>query len=61
VNLPAEQFDHVITPTTEIITPQYRRYAMLLLVLVFTSSHVDRQILAILLQPIKLELQLSDT
>jgi len=61
VNLPAEQFDHVTTPTTEIITPQYRRYAMLLLVLVFTSSHVDRQILAILLQPIKLELQLSDT
>jgi predicted MFS family arabinose efflux permease len=43
------------------ITPQYRRYAMLLLVLVFTSSHVDRQILAILLQPIKLEMQLSDT
>jgi predicted MFS family arabinose efflux permease len=34
---------------------------MLLLVLVFTSSHVDRQILAILLQPIKLEMQLSDT
>jgi hypothetical protein len=56
VNLPAEQFGHVTTPTTEIITPQYRRYAMLLLVLVFTTSHVDRQILAILLQPIKLEL-----
>lgn len=44
-----------------VITPQYRRYALLLLLLVFTSSHVDRQILAILLQPIKQELLLSDT
>ena len=61
MNLPAEQIEHEATATTEIITPQYRRYAMLLLVLVFTSSHVDRQILAILLQPIKLELQLTDT
>jgi len=49
------------SPVPAVITPQYRRYAMLLLVLVFTSSHVDRQILAILLQPIKLEMQLSDT
>jgi MFS family permease len=61
VNLSAEQHEQIAVPTTEVITPQYRRYAMLLLVLVFTSSHVDRQILAILLQPIKLELQLSDT
>lgn len=61
MNLPAEQHEQVTAPTSEIITPQYRRYAMLLLVLVFTSSHVDRQILAILLQPIKMELQLSDT
>ncbi len=61
MNVPAEQRAHADVPATDIITPQYRRYAMLLLVLVFTSSHVDRQILAILLQPIKLELQLSDT
>lgn len=51
----------MMPPASSIITPQYRRYAMLLLVLVLTSSHVDRQILAILLQPIKLEMQLSDT
>lgn len=53
-----------IPPTaviTGIISPQYRRYALLLLLLVFTSSHVDRQILAILLEPIKHELVLSDT
>jgi len=61
VNLSAEKKEFAVSFTTEIITPQYRRYAMLLLVLVLTSSHVDRQILAILLQPIKLELQLSDT
>ncbi len=46
---------------TEILTPEYRRYALLILVLVYTSSHVDRQILAILLEPIKHELALSDT
>ena len=39
-------------PTTEIITPEYRRYALILLLLVYTSSHVDRQILAILLEHI---------
>ena len=61
MNLTAEKREHETSFTSEILTPQYRRYAMLLLVLVFTSSHVDRQILAILLQPIKLELQLSDT
>jgi predicted MFS family arabinose efflux permease len=48
-------------PATEIITPEYRRYALILLLLVYTSSHVDRQILAILLEPIKQELALSDT
>ncbi|MSQ47771.1 MAG: MFS transporter [Deltaproteobacteria bacterium] len=47
--------------TPAVLTPQYRRYALLLLLLVFTSSHVDRQILAILLQPIKQELLLTDT
>lgn len=49
-------------PTTVVlITPGYRRYTLLILVLVFTSSHIDRQILAILLEPIKRELLLSDT
>lgn len=50
-----------LEPAAALITPQYRRYALILLLLVFTSSHVDRQILAILLEPIKHELVLSDT
>lgn len=41
--------------------PGYRWYALGLLTLVFTSSHVDRQIMGMLLQPIKLELGASDT
>jgi hypothetical protein len=47
-------------PPIDLITSQYRRYALFLLFLVFTSSHVDRQILAILLESIKHELVLSD-
>jgi len=39
----------------------YKWYALGVLTLVFTSSHVDRQIMAILLQPIKQELGASDT
>ena len=39
----------------------YRRYALGILVLVYCSSHVDRQIMGILLEPIKLELGASDT
>ena len=41
--------------------PWYKWYALGVLTLVYTSSHVDRQIMAILLQPIKLELDASDT
>ncbi|HEY5646628.1 MAG TPA: MFS transporter [Pseudomonadales bacterium] len=40
---------------------RYRWYALGVLVLVFTSSHVDRQIMGILLEPIKQELGASDT
>ena len=39
----------------------YRWYALGVLVLVFTSSHVDRQIMGILLEPIKNDLGASDT
>lgn len=39
----------------------YRWYALGVLVLVFASSHVDRQIMGILLEPIKTELGASDT
>ena len=41
--------------------PWYRWYALGMLTLVFTSSHVDRQIMGMLLQPIKLELGATDT
>jgi len=41
--------------------PGYRWYALGMLTLVFTSSHVDRQIMAIVLEPIKQELGASDT
>ena len=41
-------------------TQWYRWYALAILVLVYCSSHVDRQIMGILLEPIKLELGASD-
>ncbi|MCH1550615.1 MAG: MFS transporter, partial [Pseudomonadales bacterium] len=43
------------------ITKQQRSYTLFLLVIVFTSSHVDRQIVAILQEPIKLAFGISDT
>ena len=43
------------------ISAAYRRYALFVLVLVFTSSHIDRQIMGILIQPIKEEFLVSDT
>ena len=41
--------------------PWYRWYALFILLMVYTSSHVDRQIMGILLEPIKMELNASDT
>lgn len=41
--------------------PGYKWYALSVLTLVYTSSHVDRQIMGIVLEPIKLELGASDT
>ena len=46
---------------SEEITDRQRRYTLFMLVLVFTSSHVDRQIMGILGQPIKESLLISDT
>ena len=60
----AQQPDLISEPTSTTalgITAAYRRYALIILLLVFASSHVDRQILAILLEPIKHDLVLSDT
>ena len=42
-------------------SPAYRNYALGMLMLAYTANYVDRQILSILLQPIKMELGLSDT
>ena len=43
------------------VTDRQRRYTLFMLVLVFTSSHVDRQIMGILGQPIKESLLITDT
>jgi predicted MFS family arabinose efflux permease len=50
-----------MTDKTEIITTRQKNYTLFVLVLVFTSSHVDRQIMGILGQSIKESLQISDT
>lgn len=43
------------------VTNGYRRYVLGILLTVYTFNYLDRQILSILLQPIKDEMQLSDT
>jgi hypothetical protein len=43
------------------MSPASRNYALGVLMLAYTANYVNRQILSILLQPIKLELGLSDT
>jgi predicted MFS family arabinose efflux permease len=43
------------------VTDHQRKYTLFMLVLVFTSSHVDRQIMGILGQPIKESLLITDT
>ncbi len=47
------------TPVT--ISPAYRRYALFVLLLAYISSYVDRQIMGILVEPIRLEFDLTDT
>lgn len=51
------------TPETNVpeVSKRQRSYTLFLLVLVFTASHVDRQIVAILQVPIKAAFQISDT
>ena len=43
------------------IEPAYARYALGLLVLLYVVNYIDRQILAVLLEPIKQDLGVSDT
>ena len=42
-------------------TPSYRRYVLFILTGVYTFNFIDRQILVILAEPIKADLNLSDT
>ncbi len=48
----AQQFD---------VKPNYRRYVLGILLTVYTFNYLDRQILSILLEPIKRDMELSDT
>jgi len=43
------------------VTEGQRRYTLFLLLLIFTFSNIDRHILSVLLEPIKHDLNLSDT
>ena len=43
------------------VTEGQRRYTLAILLLIFTFSNIDRHILAVLLEPIKHDLNLSDT
>jgi len=58
---PASPPDAPETDTVVSFSDSYRRYALGLLTVVYVFNFVDRQILSILLQPIKEDLQLSDT
>ncbi len=46
---------------TSVFSPAARQYALSVLVVVYTFNFIDRQILSILLEPIKHDLHLSDT
>ena len=50
-----------VTGESSSMTPNYRMYTMMVLLLAYTSSYVDRQIMGILIEPIKADLHLSDT
>ena len=49
------------TPKSEPLSQNYVRYALWLLLIIYTLNFVDRQIVAILSGPIKAELGISDT
>ena len=43
------------------VTQAYKKYVLFLVVLVYVINFIDRQIFAILVEPIRLEIELSDT
>lgn len=49
------------TPVRAVFTPRYRQYVLGILLVVYIFNFIDRQILAILLEPIRKDLGLSDT
>jgi len=52
---------HEATPTNPYATTKARNYALVLLTIVYSFNFIDRQLLAILQESIKLELSLSDS
>lgn len=48
-------------PLVPLVSPGFRRYALILLLAVYTVNFLDRQIVSILAEPIKRDLNLSDT
>jgi len=57
----AESSNSSIAEDTSVFSPAARQYALGVLVVVYTFNFIDRQILSILLEPIKQDLGLSDT
>jgi MFS family permease len=53
-SVPAEALDH------EPLSPAYRRYALGVLLAIYTLNFLDRQVINILAEPIKQDLQLAD-
>ncbi len=50
-----------VSDTPAVSASQGRNYTLFMLVLIFASSHIDRQIIAILAESIKIDLGLSDS
>jgi len=48
-------------PFVSPVTPAYRKYALALLVAIYTVNFLDRQVVTTLIEPIKADLHLSDT
>ncbi len=57
----SDMSSRVETPGGITITRGYRRYALGVLTLAYVSSHVDRNIMGIVIEPLKQDLGLSDT
>ena len=56
----AAPIDAAAGPTTGLLSPGRRRYVLTLLMIAYTLSFLDRQVLSILVEPIKNELHVGD-